>query len=468
MILKLKTHILFIAMLLISAGILTYFSYHNEFCEGGPDNVWHFYFSKYAVTYPDFFLHHWGKPLFILLSTGFAQFGFFGLKVFNVLCGLASTFVGYKILHHFNVSFKWLVVPLLLFSPLYFIVLQSALTEPLFSFILITVSYLFVINKNWQASILLSFILFSRSEGTFIIVCFATYLIIIKQWKCLPFLLTGFLVYATFGFLMGHSFFWFFTENPYNYNSPYGHGHFLDILKRYNNIWGLPFLIFFCLAITFLVFTFIKEKQYIFWKPINQTARIFYLLFVPSFVFLIFHLYVWHYGLCGSAGLERVLASVFPSYAVLTIWAMNKLVSPFSFKIQIGLIVVFLYFHLQTPFKTFGYPLKAWGSEKVELDAAVWFKTIMPEKCIIYYAHPNIVFNLNRDPFDKNLNREEFAFKTDCSEKENLPTFFFWDSQFSESSCGVSIEEVLKCNYKKINEFTDGGDFKLLVFEKTH
>ena len=118
MILKLKSHFFFIILLILSAGILIYFSYYNEFCEGGPDNTWHYYFSKYALTYPDFFLHHWGKPLFILLSTWFAQFGFFGIKIFNVLCGILSTIVAYKILSHLKVSFKWIIAPLLLFSPL--------------------------------------------------------------------------------------------------------------------------------------------------------------------------------------------------------------------------------------------------------------------------------------------------------------------------------------------------------------
>ena len=93
-------------------------------------------------------------------------------------------------------------------------------------------------------------------------------------------------------------------------------------------------------------------------------------------------------------------------------------------------------------------------------------KPLCQKKCIIYYAHPNIIFNLDKDPFDKELNREEFAFNTECIDNDALPTFFFWDSAFSESSCGISIDEVEKCNYKKINEFTDGGGFRLVVFEK--
>jgi hypothetical protein len=456
-------HIAFFILLFVISALLLYFSYYNEFCEGAADNIWHYYFSKYALTYPDFFLHHWGKPIFIILSTWFAQFGFYGMKVFNIICAITTAIYIYKILVHLNIYSAWASVVVIFFTPLYFIVVQSALTEPLFALILTCCIYYYLTDKDITASIILSFILFSRSEGMFILACFAVYLIIIKKWKVLPFLFLGFIIYSFVGYFMGHDFFWYFTENPYSLNSPYGHGHYTDILKRYNDIWGLPFLITLCVSTVTLFYYFLKEKQYLFWKSQNETSKIMYLVFVPSSVFLVFHLYVWHYGLCGSAGLERVLACVLPCNVILIFWAINKIFLP---KISNIFVVILLFFHVQTPFKTFSYPLKAWGADRCELEAAEWFKTIMPEKCIIYYAYPNIIFNLNKDPFDKYLNREQFAYNKDCSENETLPTFFFWDSAFSVSSCGVKIEDVEKCNYKQIKEFTDGGNFRLIVFEK--
>lgn len=462
-----KDHIIFYSLVITTVSILLYFGYHNEISEGGPDNIWHFYFSKYAIKYPDFFLHHWGKPVFIALTTGFAQFGFYGMKIFNILCGLASTIFVYKTLSHLNIKQPWIAAPILLFTPLYFIVLQSSLTEPLFSLILIISVYLFFTDRNILACILLSFLPFSRSEGMFMILCYAVYLIIIHKWKLLPLLSIGFVFYSSLGYFMGHDFLWYFTENPYNLNSPYGHGHFLDILKRYDNIWGLPFLIILSISTIGIIVLYFKQKQYIFWKSINETSKVLYLVVIPSLVFLFFHLYVWHFGLCGSAGLERVLASVIPLFALSTVWFINKTLYDYmSNTAVLSLIGVFLFFHIQTPFKNFSYPLMSWGAERCELDAAKWFETIVPEKCVIYYAHPSIIFNLERDPFDKNLNREEYAFNKDCSGNETLPTFFFWDSMFSENPCGITPNDVLKCGYREIKSFDDGGSFKLIVFEK--
>ncbi|MDF2450125.1 MAG: hypothetical protein K0R26_2629 [Bacteroidota bacterium] len=462
-----KKHSLFAFLSIGIVLMLLYYSYYNEICEGGADNVWHYYFSKYALKYPDLFLHHWGKPLFILLSTGFAQFGFYGIKIFNILCGILAAIMVYKCLLYLNIKYAWLSIIVLIFSPIYFITLQSALTEPLFSLILITVAYLYLKGNPLMATCLLSFIIFSRSEGMFILLCYGVYLIISKQWKYLPLLGLGFVLYSIVGYIMGHNFFWYFTENPYQVLSPYGHGHFLDILKRYENIWGLPFLIIFCFGGLILFYYFIKEAQYIFWQKMNQTSKIFYLFFIPSMIFLIFHLYVWHYGLCGSAGLERVLASVFPCYVVVALWACDKVVFSIRSKyISIFLISLFSFFHIQAPFKNMGYPLKAWGAEKCEIDAAEWFKTIMPEKYVIYYAHPSIILHLDRDPFDKALNREQLVFRNDCHAELHLPTYCFWDSMFSESSFNVKPNDVENCNYKIIKEFNDGGNFKLIVYQK--
>ena len=464
---KLKPHTLFILLLSVSAGILIYFSYYNEFYEGGPDTIWHYYFSKYALYNTQFFLHHWGKPFFILLSTWFAQFGFFGIKIFNVLCGSASAIIAYKILQHLRVPYKWSIVPLLIFSPLYFIILQSSLTEPLFSLILISGIYLYFKNKYLPATILLSFLLFSRSEGSFMLVCFAAYLGIMKQWKYLPFFLTAFVLYAIAGVLMGHNFFWYFKENPYEYISPYGHGHFMDILNRYKDIWGLPFTIALCLAGSITLFLYFKEKQFIFWKPANETAQLFYLVFIPAAVFTAFHLYAWHFGLFGSAGLERVLACVFPCFAVLTIWAFNKiLLSKIPKSVSLSLLLIFLFFHIQTPFRVFSYPLKAYGRQKALMDAGKWFITSKPDSSVIFYVDPTLIFQMNKNPFDKNLNREQFAFDPECKQQETLPAYFFWDSQYSDQLCNKKQADVEKCDYKNIKEFTDEDQLRIIVYEK--
>ena len=103
---------------------------------------------------------------------------------------------------------------LLLYSVLYFLILQSAMTEPLFSLLLLHSAYLFYRERYVAAALLASFLIYSRSEGMFMLVIFGGYLLAQRQWKSLPLLLFGFLLYSTIGYFSGHDFLWYFSENP--------------------------------------------------------------------------------------------------------------------------------------------------------------------------------------------------------------------------------------------------------------
>lgn len=461
----LATHGIFAMCLFMITGLLLYYGYHNEMCEGGADNIWHYYFSHYAYTYPDFFLHHWGKPLFILLSSPFSHFGFYATKVFNILCGVLATLVCYMWLGRMRVRARWLIAPVLLFMPMYFIMLQSTLTEPLFSLVLISAAYLFFREKYVAGAIVLSFLMFARSEGSFITVYFMVWLLFQRQWKAIPFLFTGFLIYAVVGQLAGHGFWWFFTENPYRYESPYGHGHWLDILGRYAYIWGIAFTILLVASVLVVLVLCTRQKSYLLWKPLTVEGKLLYLALLPALLFTAFHLVVWHLGLCGSAGLDRVIASVLPCYALLGMWGLSHIVlKRFPIGFSSLLTLLFLICHIRAPFKVYQYPLKAYAGDRVEMLAADWFKTVMPDKYVLYYAHPNIVFNLGRDPFDKSMNIEEFAFSRECQFDKSLPVYAFWDSSFSESACHLSRADIEACGFEKIREFSD-PDFTLAIYK---
>src|ERR1700751_4484090 len=73
--------------------LFIYFStlaYLSKGSHGGGDCYAHYKIAHYAFKYPRLFLDLWGKPVFTLLSSPFAQFGFIGIKIFNILCALAS------------------------------------------------------------------------------------------------------------------------------------------------------------------------------------------------------------------------------------------------------------------------------------------------------------------------------------------------------------------------------------------
>lgn len=464
---KIKQHLPVIFILLITGTLLSYFAYHNEFSEGGADNYWHYYFSKYAPTYPEFFLHHWGKPLFILLSTGFAHFGFYSLKLFNILCGILAAIVTYRFALKLNLKHHWTAVILLLFTPLYFMALQSGLTEPLMSLVLITSFYLLYSEKYFWAAIIMSFSMYARTEGTFLTVYVLIYLALVRQWKYIPLLGTGFIIYSLIGFFSGHEFLWFFTENPYNMISPYGHGEWGDFFKKYDVIWGIPQTILLSLSLILLIVLGLKKIKQLNFKKLIYEHKIIILIAFPAIILFMFHVIVWKYGLCGSCGLERVVASVAPMFALISAFGLNYFVSEKLFsKIALPVLILVLASVVLYNFKKNRYPLKAYGDNKVELEVSKWFKENYDQNCVIYYAHPDVVFHCDRDPLDKEKNIEQFGLNPDSIPSHNLPTYIFWDSQFSEFSCGLKLD-ALK-NSKKVKLIygpIEHMGFSVYVFE---
>jgi len=53
-------------------GLFLFFSWvlaASEGYIGDADSLTHYKFSRYSWLYPEFLLHHWGKPVFTLLSS---------------------------------------------------------------------------------------------------------------------------------------------------------------------------------------------------------------------------------------------------------------------------------------------------------------------------------------------------------------------------------------------------------------
>src|SRR5690606_20495102 len=153
----------------------------------------------------------------------------------------------------------------LICTPLYFTLLFSGLTEPLFAFVLIITTYLFI-NKRWIfGALLLSFLPFVRSEGLIFIGVFAFYLMLKKHWKYIPLLGVGHVFYAITGYFIYHDFLWIFNRIPYaKLSSTYGSGRLIHFVDQLYYVVGLPIYLLLCLGIFVIVFNAIKKKTNLF------------------------------------------------------------------------------------------------------------------------------------------------------------------------------------------------------------
>ena len=133
------------------------------------DGVQHYLIAKYAWQHPLLLLDHWGKPIYTLLCMPFAQFGFLGSNIYNLICNTATAYLAYLIAQKLGFKNAWVGFILVFFSPLFFVTSFSGLTEPTFALIL-TASVLQLLNRRYiMGAILISFLPFARTEGFFIL-----------------------------------------------------------------------------------------------------------------------------------------------------------------------------------------------------------------------------------------------------------------------------------------------------------
>ena len=443
-------------------------------CDSG-DSITHFLFSKYAFLHPENFLNHWAKPLFVLLSAPFAQFGFVGIKLFNCCIAALTAWYCYKVAKKLNYKNAWLVAVFLCFTPGYFIHIFSGLTEPLFSLIIILGVYWLLDNRLSLALCTISFLPFVRSEGLVIICVFAFYLLVNKQFRYLPLLLMGHIFYSVAGIFYYHDLLWVFTKIPYSDSSgKYGSGNLSHFIIQFNYIIGIPLYVLFGLGLVKKIIGFFAGKK----SDLNKIS-IFgaeTLLIYGSFLaFFIAHTLFWYFGIFESLGLKRVLVCIVPLAVIIALKGFNFITGLFNQTVlgYYSVAIVFAGYVIVFPF----IPNPAAVNWKRDLslsadqilinDANRYIQLNSLEKnTFMYYTHPYISLLMNRDPFDKKYNQE---LKNLGNEKRPAHYLIIWDNWFSLLENGVRLEQLnadhkLK-QLKSFQTIDKGKEIQVVIFE---
>jgi hypothetical protein len=442
-------------------------------CDSG-DSLIHFLFSKYAFRHPENFLDHWAKPLFVLLSAPFAQAGFVGMKLFNCCVAAFTAWFCYKTAKTLAYKHDWLAVLLLCFTPGYFIHIFSGLTEPLFALLLILGSYL-AIKKNLLAAVcVISFLPFVRSEGLIVLGVFGVYLLLNKQYKYIPWLFTGHIVFGIAGAFYYHDLLWVFTKIPYAGSSgKYGHGSLSHFVIQLNYIIGIPLYFLLGAGLIKKTMEMVKKKSVaVFIEP--ETLLI-YALFVS---FIAAHTLFWFFGIFESMGLKRVLVAVVPAAVlialkgynfILTFFKPNTILYSAAAVVLAGVVMVFPF--VPNPAAVnWERDLSLTTDEELVEEASNYLKSNFTENIYLYYANPYINLTMNRDRFSKQYNDELKNFYA-CRQRPK-EYVVIWDSWFSVIENGISLES-LKADpqLKLVKSFQAkdrGQEIQVAIFKSTN
>jgi len=431
--------------LLILGLIFSFVAAVTDIPEGGADNYAHFNISRWALRYPHLFLDHWGKPVFTILTAPFAQLGMMGVRVFNITAGLLTAWFCYLLAVGLKLKYSWFAAVVAVFTPIYFVMMFSGMTEILFSLFLILSIYLFFKENYLLSAVTISFLFLVRSEGLAFLGLFFIALIVKRQYKIIPLLFSGFILFSLIGWIFYyHDFWWLINKRPYAIGGPdiYGSGEWYTFFKKMPLYFG-PVVPFFVVAgTTVIIFGWIKLRY-----KLRSDSFLQILLILSSFWgYLIVHNYLWWQGI-SSAGLVRVMAGVSPLAGVLAAISLNYASAKFNqgTKRIISFIPVLLavymtgaageYYHRSVS--------KRPVMETMEMASEFLNKPEFRRHTLIVH-NPYFAYSTGRDAWNKE--EIQYGFADNSSIGKDLPdsSLFLWDAHFSPNEGGLPLESVMK------------------------
>lgn len=444
---------------------------------GDTDSITHYLFARYAFKYPGLFIEHWGKPLFTILSSPFAQLGYHGALLFNLLCGLLTAWLVYKIAKKLLYDYVWVVIPMVIFTPVYLVNMNTSLTEILFSLVLVAAIYLFLYERYLFSALVISFIPFARTEGLMFLALFLLAFLWMRKYRAIPFLAAGFILFGFLGVPKYGDFWWFFTAMPYGEHGSqlYGSGSFFYYFRHFHHIMGFPLIILALVGSMAMFKWFVSAKKL--YRDVGWTTE--YMLILPSFFgFILVHSILWWQGWMGVLASYRFMACVLPLGALLSLAGFNVIINSVSYnrvtRNRIGALIMVSI--LAMPFVYYKIPFISRGNFDAIEKGADWLKSSSYNDRFVYYFDPSVAFFLGEDPWD---NTKVLQINPDRENPENSfknRSVIFWENNFGPREAGLSFDKLLyNPHFKLLNVFVPRKDFKsatgdyyiLTLFEKS-
>ncbi len=404
------------------------------------DSILHFLFAESAPKHPELYLDHWAKPVFTLLASPFAQFGFVGMKVFNALVVFLTLLFTYRAAVNWNIKRPVFVLLFIACAPLLIRHTFSGLTEPLFAMFIAWGMYLVSRNKWLFACIVISFLPFVRSEGLIVMTSFGLLLLIRKQWKYIPWLLFGHVVYSIVGWFHYKDILWVFTKIPYaSANSIYGKGDLFHFIDQLPFVIGIPAVLFLGSGVLNLLFRLVRRQ----FQP-----ELHALVLYGFLSYFVAHSLFWYLGIFNSMGLNRVLLGVMPFIAIICTIGINAILElTRNSKLQLGLAGLFALAILSFP--VWDNPsavhwkrdMNLSGEQQTARKATLYAKSLEGQGRFLYLP-PYVSMVLDMDHFDKKKRSDINAFTIQEVQSGDI---LIWDNWFSVVDAQVTqkmIEET--------------------------
>jgi len=132
------------------------------------DSGYHFLFARWSWHHPEYLLSVWGRPLFTLIYSFPAQFGYGATRIFTLLISLLTGHQTWRLARQLGLGRAHLAIPLLLAQPVFWQLSTGVYTESLFALFLVVALRLRQGGWNRTALLTVATLILIRPEGLFI------------------------------------------------------------------------------------------------------------------------------------------------------------------------------------------------------------------------------------------------------------------------------------------------------------
>jgi hypothetical protein len=438
------------------------------------DGVLHYQMARFSWAHPELLLDQWGKPLYTLLASPFAQLGHWGMTLFNALCFTATCWAADRMLRETSPWTRWLFPPALLLVPAYGTMVLAGMTEVFFGLLTVLVVLALYTKHLRTAALVASFMPFARPEYVAFVPFVVLWIGLQRQWSALPFLLVGHLLYAVIGGIAQGEPFWAFTRDPYTgAQDIYGSGSVWHFVQQAHLIYGLPLLVILGLALpaAFLLRPMDPDREY----P-RRTLLLTALL--PALGILVVHSLLWWQGAKSSLGLTRVLATTAPMLVLFALWMLGRVWRLMNGGRLVGVLVglalsvVHVVFAEQAFVAIEPLPIEAGASQRFLDRVGDRVGELAGKDRRVVYFHPYIGYRAGLDPFDP-----ERSWKSWPGDALRDSDLIVWDAPFAPNEGGLPLDRLLGDSTLRLievlvpderMEVLGGNPLEVFLFERSN